>query len=293
MGGCIGKPGGPASRTVPDGQETHQHATDHAGTPSLRQNTARRSPGSRSAVLNEALPRPHAATGTADTIPATSLAALPLEMETLIASHLDAQSGAALRLTKRSFRQAGASCFTGVSIPENNQINRLHQLFIDSPNIHTIRISDPANFGDHELEQLVALCTTHGRKITQLNLSECDAISDDGLAHLRGMAAMRKLHLSRCRAVTDAGLAHLGGMTAMQQLDLSRCWQISDTGLMHLRGMTAMQQLDLSHCWGITDTGLVHLHGMTAMQRLRVGGCWHITDAALVHVHGTADRRRP
>ena len=292
MGGCIGKPGGPASRTVSDGQETHQNHTDHAGTPSPQQNTARRSPGSRSAVLNAALPRPHAATGAADTIPGTSLADLPPEMETLIASHLDAQSGAALRLTKRSFRQVGARCFTGVSIPENNQINRLNQLFLDSPNIRTIRISDPANFGDQELEQLVALCTTHGRKITQLDLSECGSISDDGLAHLRGMPELQQLDLGGCSRLTDAGLAHLRGMSAMQKLNLSRCPMVTDAGLAHLGDMKGMQQLDLSHCWRITDSGLVHLHDMTAMQQLRLGGCWNITNAALVHLQGMTDRSR-
>jgi len=88
---------------------------------------------------------------------------------------------------------------------------------------------------------------------------------DDDLAHLAGLARLRRLQLARSR-VTDEGLAHLKSLPELENLSLSST-RITDAGLVHLKQLPKLEALGLDYT-GATDAGLVHLHQLTGLRRL-------------------------
>lgn len=260
------------------------------------------------AALRE-LPRPHGIPPADGVSPRASLLVLDPCAAATIAGKLDLDSAKALRLTNRAFRVPGATRFTSADVTVAAEIEGMTQFFRDAENICTLRITDKDNFGDQELQRLVAILPNKGANIRQLDLSGCHLITDAGLTQLSSMSEMQSLNLCECRQITDTGLSHLAGLTAMQSLNffgsnqitnaglgqlvnmtkmlalnLGHCGQITDPGLGHLSAMTKMRSLDLFGCSKITDTGLSHLSGMTEMQSLSFFGCKKITDIGLGHL---------
>jgi len=115
-----------------------------------------------------------------------------------------------------------------------------------------------------------------------LALNGNPAVTDAGLAHLRGLARLRDLDLDST-GVRGPGLAHLTGMTRLESLDLSRC-TVADADLAHLAGLKSLKVLSLDGR-GITDAGLAHLAGLTKLERLRI---WEgpVTAGGLAHLRG-------
>ena len=62
---------------------------------------------------------------------------------------------------------------------------------------------------------------------------ECPSVTDEGLAHLKGLTQLRFLHLSSTQ-VTDAGLVHLKGLTRLRTLCLISP-QVTDASLAKLK----------------------------------------------------------
>ena len=136
-----------------------------------------------------------------------------------------------------------------------------------------------------------------GRALTDAGLSECgklwhlrslqsqsraDAVTDAGLAHLKGLTELRGLMLTSKR-ITDAGLAHLKGLSQLRSLSLSNA-QVTDAGLVHLKRMSKLETLDLSDTQ-VTDEGLAHLRGLPRLQQLGLDRT-QVTDAGLVQLQG-------
>ncbi|MCX6875518.1 MAG: hypothetical protein NTW21_17175 [Verrucomicrobia bacterium] len=106
----------------------------------------------------------------------------------------------------------------------------------------------------------------------------CRGITDDGLAHLKGLQHLKGLWLNRedypkpgqpsAPRVTDAGMEHLKGLTDLENLNLMG-QAVTDAGLEHLKGLTHLSELYLAGD-GITDAGLDHLQGMSRLGRLHL-----------------------
>jgi Leucine Rich repeats (2 copies)/Leucine Rich repeat len=99
-----------------------------------------------------------------------------------------------------------------------------------------------------------------------LDLSDTE-VSDDGLAHLKGLTRLTHLDLSGTR-VTDRGLARLKGLTKLTHLNLSRT-RVTDAGLANVTGVKSLSSLSLDGCQ-VTDAGLVHLKAVTSLSDLWV-----------------------
>src|SRR5580692_8310264 len=80
-----------------------------------------------------------------------------------------------------------------------------------------------------------------------IDLSNCEQITDKGLAYLKGV---HTINLSNCKQITDEGLIYLKGV---HSINLTWCEHITDKGLAHLKGV---QSIDLSCCNRITNEGL-------------------------------------
>jgi internalin A len=112
-----------------------------------------------------------------------------------------------------------------------------------------------------------------------------DKADDALMAHVGRLGRLEYLNLHNCKSITDAGLAHLRGLTALKDLDLSFTGA-TGAGLRHLVGMTRLKKLQLPF-GPIADADLVHLKGLTALEWLQ-GGRSHpdISDAGLAQLEG-------
>jgi hypothetical protein len=90
--------------------------------------------------------------------------------------------------------------------------------------------------------------------------------SDARLAHLRGLTCLKYLSLGWADEVSDDGLAHLGGMAELDSLAIVGS-RVTDEGLKHLRGLTKLEQLSLPGS-GVTDEGLKRLQATAPSLRI-------------------------
>ena len=107
---------------------------------------------------------------------------------------------------------------------------------------------------------------TPGKPVVSVNLQNRGA--DDGLlATLTPLTSLRELDLGSCDGVTDNGLAHLKGLTKLQKVDLSGT-RVSLTGLARLKGLTELQSLDLhANSFGLSN-GELALNPFKKLQTL-------------------------
>jgi len=145
--------------------------------------------------------------------------------------------------------------------------------------ISSINLSNCEKITDASLAHLVTLTS-----LSSLNLNKCPNITDAGLAHLSKLTLLSSLSLDWCENITDAGLVHLSELTLLRSLCLNGCENITDAGLAHLSKLTLLRSLDLHWCDKITDDGLAHLSKLTLLSSLNLAWCSNITDAGLAHL---------
>ena len=125
---------------------------------------------------------------------------------------------------------------------------------------------------------LIALLALQGQQEPD-KLKLPPSTTDEQLAEkLKGRADLKSLDLSYCREITDEGLAHLKGLTKLKELSLAST-KITDAGLVHLKGLTKLKELGLAST-KITDAGLVHLKGLSKLELLYLKET-EITDAGV------------
>jgi len=83
------------------------------------------------------------------------------------------------------------------------------------------------------------------------------AINDDALELFEHLEGLRELSLLGCKNVTDDGVAHLKGLTSLNKLALSGT-QVSDDGLKYLVDMKNLEILMLQQT-NVTDEGVAEL----------------------------------
>lgn len=94
-------------------------------------------------------------------------------------------------------------------------------------------------------------------------------VSDEGLAHIKGMTDLRSVALGP--GISDVGLAHLTGLTELTELRLDSAQDVTDGGLGALTALTKLQNLSLQYT-DVTDAGLVHLAGFKKLKELNLEG---------------------
>jgi Leucine-rich repeat (LRR) protein len=105
--------------------------------------------------------------------------------------------------------------------------------------------------------------------LERLDLHQCP-ITDEGLAHLRGLTSLKELNLSDCD-FTDAGLSSLAALTNLETLNLASSFgdspRIEGFGLTSLAGLTKLRVLVLDKNL-IDDAGLTHLKDLKGLKEL-------------------------
>ncbi|HVC95769.1 MAG TPA: hypothetical protein VND64_18900, partial [Pirellulales bacterium] len=78
---------------------------------------------------------------------------------------------------------------------------------------------------------------------------------------MRGFTELNQLVLKR-NQVTDVGLAHLKGLPALKEFYMNGETQVTDAGLIHVQRLTALEHLGLIGAQ-VTGAGLEHLQRLT------------------------------
>ena len=133
-------------------------------------------------------------------------------------------------------------------------------------------------------------------KLTSLNMAGCTGVSDGMLEMMAGNPKNRltNLNLSDNNTFTDQGVSHLKKLTALRTLNLAACAQLTfqdvvlpsslqevnlqstsltDRGMQSLRGLNQLRLLTLDRCRDITCKGLVVLGLLNALQKLSMSDC--------------------
>lgn len=118
-------------------------------------------------------------------------------------------------------------------------------------------------------------------RLTYVNLSDNQKITDEGLANFRGCRHVEQLRLDRT-PVTDEGLANFGNCTNLRHLSLERTG-ISNEGLRQLQKCNGMRYVDLHDVTKVTDGGLKFLRDCSQLEVLFLHGT-SVSDAGLSYV---------
>lgn len=133
-----------------------------------------------------------------------------------------------------------------------------------------------SHVGDHELTCLRGLT-----KLSELLLSYCWKITDDGLMQLQGLNALQSVSIEGSR-IGDNGLAHLQVLPALRYLHLTGT-QVTSAGLIILQNFPALRNCKLWYTDLIGDAGIAHLGRLTKLEQLSLTGT-KISDAGLSHL---------
>ena len=99
----------------------------------------------------------------------------------------------------------------------------------------------------------------------------CDEgdVSDEGLAHIRGLTELRYLALGP--GISDKGLADWLLLTELRELRLDSARDVTDAGLQHLTKLNKLQSLSLQYT-DVAGAGLDHLAGLKKLKELNLDG---------------------
>ena len=131
--------------------------------------------------------------------------------------------------------------------------------------------------------------------LRELNLWECDSITDEGIAHIAALTQLTTLELGYVQ-ITDAGLAKLAALENLRQLDIR---ETETSVAAALKLVAELPKLNVLADWGkvegatrlvfqpeTTDAQLADLKHLPALESLTLWRCDQLTDDAMAHVVG-------
>ena len=128
----------------------------------------------------------------------------------------------------------------------------------------TVRVDD----GNDAIEKVADL-PKGPLRLTSLDLSRSERVTDAGLAALDGCKNLTDVRLDSTKA-GDEGLAHLRECRSLDSLDLAFT-PVSDTGLSHFRDCRHLRALDLRGT-RVGDVGAANFRGLTRLTFLQLAG---------------------
>ncbi len=89
--------------------------------------------------------------------------------------------------------------------------------------------------------------------------------SDDMIHALQPLQQLEALTITQCQAVTDAGIAHLTAFTRLEYLDLQQTHSITDAMWPHLAQMTSLRDVYLTNSQRVTLDGVTGYCALVAV----------------------------
>ena len=150
-----------------------------------------------------------------------------------------------------------------------------------APPLEDLNLQDCQKVSDLALRHIA-----QGLPVAALNLSFCANISDSGMKSLSRMSSLRTLNLRSCDNISDIGVGYLAeGCVGLQSLDLSFCDRVTDRAMTHIAsGLFNLRQLSLVAA-KVTDEGVAKIcKTLVDLHVLNIGQCGLVTDASLLHI---------
>jgi Leucine-rich repeat (LRR) protein len=169
---------------------------------------------------------------------------MPPDMAGEVMGHLKWDKGASalFRQTCKGWRDAHDENLTCLNVNGNSLTSSFTIVRTRFPKVKEIGVRFHAGpsfintFYDEQWLQTLASLPA----LTNLDLEDCQQVTDDGLLALACLTALTNLNLKMCMQVSDDGLRALASLTALVNLNLGGCEQVSDDGLRTLDGLTAL-----------------------------------------------------
>jgi Leucine-rich repeat (LRR) protein len=117
-------------------------------------------------------------------------------------------------------------------------------------------------------------------QLRKIELAGKKAVTDAGLAHVRGLTNLIQLGLYDT-GIGDEGLVNLEDLTSLTTLVLGKT-RVSNAGVKHLQRLTTLTELALSGL-PVNDAGLAQLQGLHRLTTLILDST-NVTDTGLAHV---------
>jgi hypothetical protein len=94
-----------------------------------------------------------------------------------------------------------------------------------------------------------------GLSLTYINLWHT-AIGDEALGYIAEMQTIQQLQIKDCPAVTDAGVARLAGLEHLWMVNLSYCSQITDDSIRTLSAMPKVEFIQILNCPNVSPRAI-------------------------------------
>ncbi|XP_059639106.1 uncharacterized protein LOC132281419 [Cornus florida] len=133
------------------------------------------------------------------------------------------------------------------------------------------------------------------RTLQELDIAECNRISDDGVLHLREMCCLEKLNLANCGLdVTDTGGVAIAAIQTLKGLTFSWLINISDATLVALaQNCPNLVSIELRGCESITGDGICAFANHKSLESLVLASCYKFSGEDLQEmVRGCQTLRR-
>ena len=103
--------------------------------------------------------------------------------------------------------------------------------------------------------------------ITSLNLTYCNKLSNHGFSSILCLNKLTDLELCNCELLTDEGLCHLSKMFELKSINFSSC---KITSLSFLTTLVNLKSLDLNNCTELTNQGFSSISHLTNLTNLNL-----------------------
>ena len=90
-----------------------------------------------------------------------------------------------------------------------------------------------------------------------------------------GLKYLKLLDVSDCDAITGHGFAHLPDSPVLEDLNVSLCHKIQDSALRHIYRAKSLNALSLAECWNLTNAAMRVRGGEAARGELLAE--WRVT----------------
>lgn len=128
---------------------------------------------------------------------------------------------------------------------------------------------------NHFLQSLSEL-----RALTLLNVTQCSAITDEGIQTLSALVALQVLHMGDgLFLLQQAGVRSLSLLGALNTLKFHG--EIDQQAVPLLASLTSLTWLDLAYCSRLTDNAVQSISALTLLTSLALNGCRYITNQAV------------
>ncbi len=119
--------------------------------------------------------------------------------------------------------------------------------------------------------------------LKELNLANCNMLSDQGLSSVSKLSQLRHVDLSRDTAITHLGIQHLQQLPQLHTLILDGCATLSEEVLAQLAVFPQLEELDLSRT-SMTGIGLLYFRRNRKLRILALDGCRQLQDDHVAHL---------